>query len=235
MKRILNLTFKKFFRTNQIVLLFLISAYIFLLFLGFYTRELSSFLTQLCAFVIPYACILLTGGQLKDEIDNGYMDIILHRMRRSRIVLGKFLGILIFSSACYILLSLILAIYLILESNPAEFKSFFIIISKGFIVTTYLISLGLFLSLYLKGLFNFAFVFFLQFATLVFMDFFMDYFFESAENIPKTKFFLMSLLSPQLIFLLKDGRIVSFGLIVSSVFIILLTIYLFKKREAKKG
>lgn len=231
----LILSFKKIFRTNQIVFLFLVIAYIFFLYIALYTNEIGSFLRTL-NLAISYACLLLTGGHLKDEINNGYMDMILHRTGRVRIVWGKFLSILIFSFVCYILLSLLVGTFLILDGDSSDFKSSFLTIAKGFLVTIYLISVGIFLSLYLKGFFNFAFIFFLQFATAVFIEYFFDIFtlFEKSEKISNTRLFFISLFFPQLIYLTTNGFIF-FVLPFFSVLFILLTIYLFMKIEIKKG
>ena len=234
MKSLIILSFKKIIRTNQIILLIFILAYISLLYFGLHTREFKSIIKNL-NLIISYVCLLLTGGHLKDEISNGYLDIILHRTGRVKIVLAKFLSVFFFSFVLYLFLLFIITIFALLYGNIEELKPLFILSLKGFIITIYLISIGLFLSLYLKGYFNFALVIFLEFAFLAFMDIFgvFDQL-EITGKISNLDLFFISLLSPHMIYSMANvfSNIV---IIVFSIIFIVLTMCLFKKIDVKRG
>lgn len=233
MKDIIILSFKKICRTNQIVLAFLIVSYFSLLCIALYTEDLKSFVVNL-NLVLSYGCLLLTGGQLRDEVNRGYLDVILHKIRRAKIVMGKFLSVIFFAFVGLILLFLSLSVLLFLKVNYEDFKSLFIIIVKGFVVIFYLISIGFFLSLYFKGYFNFVIVFFMEFAFLVLIDHF-DILtkLDSSDGISNIPFLLISLLSPHLIYS-RTNIIVLIGLIVFSILFIFSTIYIFEKIEFKR-
>ncbi len=233
MKNIMILSFKKIYRTNQIVLLFLIIVYFSLLYIALYTGNLKAFVVNF-NLALSYGCLLLTGGQLRDEITHGYLDVILHKMRRVKIVIGKFLSVIFLAFVGLLLLFLSLSVLLFLKVNFEDFKSLFITGAKGFVVTTYLISIGFFLSLFFKGYFNFVIVFFLEFAFLVLIEHF-DILtkLDSSNGISDIYFFFISLLSPHLIYS-RTNIFVLIGLIFSSTLFLLSTIHIFEKIEFKK-
>ncbi len=228
---ILYLSFKKIFRANKVVILFLSFSFLSLLYLSIYTKDFPSNFKFL-NLAISYACLLLTGGQLRDEVESGFLDVIIHRISKERIVIGKFLSVFLFSFFIYLLLFTIIFISHFIFGNIDEFKTLSKMAFKGFAVTVYLVSIGLFLSLYLKGYFNFVFVFFMEFASLIFMDLFN--LIENFGKLSPPKILLISLFFPHIPYT-SDNIFVFSGLLMLSFIFLLLTINLFKRMEIKRG
>jgi len=165
-------------------------------------------------------------------MERGYLDVILNRIGREKVVLGKFISIFIFSFVIYLSLFVITILSFFIYGNFEEFKTVYRMFLEGFVVTVYLVSLGLFLSLYTKGYFNFAFVFFLEMTSIVMMEIFNIL--ENLEERSNLTLLLISLFSPHLSNISQD-IFVFLGLLIFSLILLLLTIYLFKRIEIKRG
>ena len=89
---IIKLTLLRFIRRNRLIALFFLILYGILLYQLIFLKEFESS-KKIITLIVSYIGVLLTGGLLKDEINQGYIDILFTGIKRSRIILGKFFGI----------------------------------------------------------------------------------------------------------------------------------------------
>ncbi len=188
--------------------------------------------------ILPYFALIATGGIIKDEVSSGHLDFMVMKISKDKIVLGKFFS-LIFLVVIYELL-IIITIFLTYLISGGGYLDLNMIFNKAVIclsLSFYLISLGIFLSCYLKGLMNFVAVLFIQ----VFMAFFLDFknvldLFETAVLTLKQSVALsaLSILLPQII-ISRNNQLFSLILIIYSVIFLFFTIYTFRRMELKRG
>lgn len=237
MVTIIRLSIKKIIRNNPVIVIFLSIFYLYLLYLSIFLNDFSAGITSL-VLILPYFALIATGGIIKDEVSSGYLDFIVYKISRDKIVLGKFLG-LSFLVVMYELLIIvtILSSYIILGG---EYINLSLIFTKGeicFLLSVYLISLGIFLSCYLKGLMNFVTVLFIEIFVAFFLDFInlLDLLETGALTLKQSvELSALSLLLPQLL-ISRNNQIFFLLLFVYTAVFVFLTVCKFRKMELKRG
>lgn len=182
--------------------------------------------------------LIITGGTIKDEVSSGYIDFIVMKTSKDKIVLGKFMSIFLFTAAYQLLITVTsLSAYFFFGEGYLDTN---MIINQSIIclsICLHLISLGIFLSCYLKGLMNFVAVLFTQVSLIFYLN--LKNILELLESGVLTlkqnlTLSAVSLLIPQII-ISKDNQIFSLILIIYSGIFLLLTLYSFRRMELKKG
>lgn len=171
---VIQVSWKKIFRTN-IISVIIISVYLlYCLYLAFVARNPQEAANSLGP-VFSLLAILLSGGLIKDEFDSRQIDPFLNRFNISTIFWGKLTAVFLLVFLAYTVMGLACVVSLVLNQEWSSVGQILRILVRGLVVTIYFSVLGFFLATRLKGVMNFA-------AVLV-IEIFAIYWFEKYFNI----------------------------------------------------
>jgi len=235
MKTILKLTIKKL-KNNPLIIILLAIFYLYFLYLLIFLRDFNAGFSNL-TLALPYCALIATGGIIKDEIRLGHIDFFIYKIPRSKIILGKFFTLAILAMAYVFLIILsTLVIYLITGEASLILLKIFIKGEVCIVISIYLISIGIFLSCYLKGLMNFVLVFFIEFFVVISLDYInvLELFETGILNLTqKIELALISFLFPHII-ILRNNQIFLIVLLFYAFIFLYLSIYKFNNMELKR-
>lgn len=168
-KPLINLTWKKIWRTGHLSLVLLILSLIGFFYLALFKKSLTLAMETL-TMILPYLGLLMTGGLIKDELDSRHLEVILNRSKTGEIVLAKFLAV--FAIIVLFIIAAVFSglIFILANSHDLELVELLNLTGRSLVLCFNFIAAGLFLSCWFKGQTNFAVLFFTQFAFLIFME-----------------------------------------------------------------
>lgn len=163
------LTWKKISRTNLtgITICSALIAYdLYLIFIGgsIESAAYNSFL------VLPFLLVILTSGLIREEFEYNQIYPFLSRLRASYLFAGKVLVIVIIICSIYLVLAASAAIMILAGHESEATARVFSLFLRGFVLSFYFSSLGLLLATRLKGVANFALIFFAEFIVIIFAE-----------------------------------------------------------------
>lgn len=170
-KTLINLTWKKIWRTGHLSLVLLILSLIGFFYLALFKKSLT-LATETLTMILPYLGLLATGGLIKDELDSKHLEVILNRSKNEQIILAKFLAVSAMIALVLMLAVLFGLILILANSSDLGLNELFNLVGRSLIICFNFIATGLFLSCWFKGQTNFAVLFFTQISFIIFLKHF---------------------------------------------------------------
>ncbi len=230
----ISLTWKKILRTNLAGVTICSAFIVYDLYLIFFagSAEAAAHNTFL---VLPFLLVILTSGLIREEFEYNQIYPFLSRLRASYLFAGKVLAIIIIICSLYLVLAMSSGLMILTGHESESTARVFSLFLRGFVLSLYFTSLGLLLATRLKGVANFALIFFSEFLVILFAEekFGILKMLDARQSL---KFSLKNL--AWLFILPIRDRLADwhlFSLLAASVIFILSAFYIFKRKSDKNN